>query len=190
MHFALFSSVSSTFVIILIEAAIWRLHIDDWSTFRFRTVFFEFLTAIFDEKLIDISVAKSIFSIDWLNSFVAKIWIEFSLKILTVSVIFADVEVDVWDDSKYFEFESFISIKIWSVGVLDNFPDNSKSLTDSDNSNNSNDLDDSNDLIDVLMLIWCIFTSVRNLLTFIDVFLFSRPRDYSIQSSNNNLDEF
>ena len=36
-------------------------------------------------------------------------------------MIFADIEVDVWDDLKYFEFKSFISFTVWSVEVFDKF---------------------------------------------------------------------
>ena len=43
-------------------------------------------------------------------------FVEFILKILLV-----DVDVSVWDDSKYYEFKSFISSRIWSVEVLDEF---------------------------------------------------------------------
>ena len=44
------------------------------------------------------------------------------------------------------------------------------------------DSNDSNALLDVLIFIRCIFTSILDLLTFIDVFLFSRSKKlfYSI----------
>ena len=107
---------------------------------------------------------KSIFSIDSSKSSnpFNVAFIEFKLKIL-----FVGVEMIVSNDSKYFELESFISFRIWSVRVLDKF------IWIFDDSNNSDDLDDS---LDLLIFIRCIFTSNLDLLSFANVFSSSRSR--------------
>ena len=146
MHLALFLNAPSKLMIILIKFAIFWLYIDDWSAFRFLFVCFEFFIATFDEKLVDFSSAKSIFfemksifSIDWWNSFESKFWIECSLKILIS-------DVNVWDDSKIIEFESFISFKydVWRLRVIDVMI-----LSMIDSKRTSDDLDD-------FVFLWCI----------------------------------
>ena len=166
LFFDFISIIDLLFVFELFVLNFWLRYLTrNWSIYQLRNRFFFEI--------------KSIFSIDWSNSFAIKIWIEFSLKILTACMIFADVEVDIWNDLKYFEFKSFISFKIWFLEVLDDFKwilenfDHDFS-NDSENSDDSDDSNDSNNLIDVLMFIWYMITSILDLSTFIDVFLFFR----------------